>query len=88
MSEERRDAAGRLAQIGEWVREVGRIPAACGVVVTERACSRSGWPPFAVVIAVQDGEVWHERLVHKRLENVTRLDVVGAWRGGDACCGP
>ncbi len=75
-------------RIAEWARAAGRIDAARGVRVTERACDRSGWPPFEVVIAFEHEGVWHERLVHKRLDRVTRLDVEGAWRGGDACCGP
>lgn len=78
----------RVAAITAWVREVGRVPDARGIRVTERACSRSGWPPIEVVIEVEHDDGWHERLVHKRLERVTRADVIGAWRGGDACCGP
>lgn len=75
-------------RIEAWAREAGRIDPARGVRVLERPCDRSGWPPFEVVIAFEQEGAWHERVVHKRLERVTRLDVIGAWRGGDACCGP
>ena len=37
--------------VAAWAREVGAIPAERGVRVVERACARSGWPPFEVVIA-------------------------------------
>lgn len=76
------------ASIEEWAREAGGLRRSDRVRVTERACDRSGWPPFEVVIAFEQADGWHERVVHKRLDRVTRLDVVGAWRGGDACCGP
>ncbi len=76
------------AAIEEWAREAGGLQRSDRVRVTERACSLSGWPPLEVVIAVELADGWHERIVHKALERVTRLDVVGAWRGGDACCGP
>jgi uncharacterized protein (DUF2252 family) len=75
-------------QIAAWAREAGRIADHHQVRVSERACTRSGWPPFEVVIAYETENGWHERVVHKRLALVTRLDVLGAWRGGDACCGP
>lgn len=81
-----RDA--KLAEIATWAREIGGLAPDQAVRVTERACSRSGWPPFEVAIAVELHGLIHERIVHKRIERVTRLDVVGAWRGGDACCGP
>jgi len=81
-----RDA--ELARVATWAREVGGLAPDQAVHVAERACSRSGWPPFEVAIAIEAHGVLHERVVHKRLENVTRLDVAGAWRGGDACCGP
>lgn len=71
-----------------WAREAGGLDRAAGVRVSERACTLSGWPPFEVVIAYESEGGWHERVVHKRLALVTRLDVLGAWRGGDACCGP
>lgn len=75
-------------QIAAWARDAGHIADDRQVRVTERACTLPGWPPFEVVIAYETTDGWHERLVHKRLALVTRLDVLGAWRGGDACCGP
>lgn len=74
--------------VAEWARDAGRLPPERAVRVAERACALSGWPPFEVVIAYETDDGWHERVVHKRLAAVTRLDVLGAWRGGDACCGP
>ncbi len=88
MSEQPAAPTQESTDIAAWAREVGAIGADLGVRVTERACSRSGWPPFEVVIEVEAPGNWHERVIHKRLQNVTRLDVVGAWRDGDACCGP
>ncbi|MCY2961033.1 MAG: hypothetical protein NTY35_12790 [Planctomycetota bacterium] len=79
------DARTRIAA---WVCEAAALADSRRIRVEERACGRSGWPPFEVVIAVEQADGWHERLVHRRLEQVTRLDVLGAWRGGDACCGP
>lgn len=76
------------AQVAAWAREVAGFGPEVPIRVSERPCGRSGWPPFEVVVAVEAADGWHERLVHKRLAQVTRLDVVGAWRGGDSCCGP
>lgn len=83
------DEPDRLrARVELWVREVAGLGGDATVRVEERACARSGWPPYEVAIAVESAHGWHERLVHKRLAGVTRLDVAGAWRGGDSCCGP
>ncbi len=87
MSDRDRKADARFAEIETWAREIGGLGPDQAVRVTERECSRSGWPPFEVAIAVEVHGVAYERVVHKRIENVTRLDVGGAWRGGDACCG-
>jgi len=88
MSTEHGASEDKIAQIAAWARAAGGMAEACGVRVTERACSRSGWPPLEVVIAFESADGWHDRIVHKSLERLTRLDVVGAWRGGDACCEP
>jgi len=87
MSDRDRTADARLAEIETWAREIGGLGPDQAVRVTVRECSRSGWPPFEVVIAVEGHGVVHERIAHKRIEKVTRLDVIGAWRVGDACCG-
>lgn len=75
------------ALVEAWVREVAALGPDAEVSVEERPCSLPGWPPFEVVLSVGSGVQRHERRVYKRLERVTRLDVAGAWRAGDACCG-
>ncbi len=75
-------------RIEAWVREVARLEHAARVTVTERSCSRSGWPPLEVAITHERAGATHEHTIHKRLESITRLDVEGAYRTGDACCDP
>ncbi|MBL8860809.1 MAG: hypothetical protein JNK02_02260 [Planctomycetes bacterium] len=75
-------------RIAGWAREAGRLDPGAQVDVAERAVSRSGWPPFEVRIGYDTAHGRHERTVPKRLARVTRLDVLAAWREGDACCGP
>lgn len=81
-----RSAAAR--RVEDWARELAGLELVARVTVTERPCSRSGWPPFEVAIAHELAGVRHEHTIHKRLESITRLDVEGAWRSGDACCDP
>lgn len=68
-------------------REAGLITPHERLEIREERVERSGYPPWQVVLTQSGPSGRHERVIHKRLEQVQPADLIGAWRDHSICCG-
>lgn len=71
----------------ETARALGLVREGEGLEIREEPVEQSGYPPWRVVLVHSHAQGQHERVIFKRLAEVSALDLVGAWRDHSICCG-